>query len=299
MDGARGGWRLGDLRSVTVGPRLWERPVLGLFFGLDFIRGWISSRCSLTSSRRRGITGSNFSLVGEGSSAPSPLQKQKQKLSLFILFQIMYNKYKMVQSMYRIRVYAIYSSFHRFATERLHTHTGSTIEMMTDQEIFSCASDRSIVLLQKEENQTMWIDKWSHDDKSLSLYDKVSRVWWDTASYRFRIILQYSIDRSSLYRGWSTRGWHAGNRHDLPRVFLLFLFLGHGSKQSIEKQSCDCTCVESIDESKKRNSQLRRIVCEGANTLQFSRDASQDRGFVLLSACKALSLSLPLSLRVF
>lgn len=71
-DGARGTWRLGDLRSVTVGPRLCERPVLGLFFGLDLMRGWISSRCSLTSSRRRGITGSSFSLVGEGSSAPSP-----------------------------------------------------------------------------------------------------------------------------------------------------------------------------------------------------------------------------------
>lgn len=75
-DGARGGCRFGDLRSVTLGPRLWERPVRGLFFGLDLVLGWISSRCSFDSSRRRGITGSNFSLVGEGSSAPSPARDE-------------------------------------------------------------------------------------------------------------------------------------------------------------------------------------------------------------------------------
>lgn len=85
-EGARGGWRLGDRRSVTVGPRLCERPVLGLFLGLDFVLGWISSRCSFVSSRRRGITGSNFSLVGEGSSAPSPvLQRRRRKKRKTIL----------------------------------------------------------------------------------------------------------------------------------------------------------------------------------------------------------------------
>lgn len=67
---ARWACRFGDL----VAPTLWDRAALGLLFGLGLVRGVTSSRWedSLDSSRRRNITGSNFSLVGEGRSAPSP-----------------------------------------------------------------------------------------------------------------------------------------------------------------------------------------------------------------------------------
>ena len=130
-EGARGGWRLGDRRSVTVGPRLCERPVLGLFLGLDFVLGWISSRCSFVSSRRRGITGSNFSLVGEGSSAPSPVLSRRRR-----------KKKKKKKEKWFDKVF-----IGNWFLLILLTHASSTIQMMADQEIFSCASNSSFRIL--------------------------------------------------------------------------------------------------------------------------------------------------------
>ena len=59
-----------------------------------------------------------------------------------------------------------------------------------------------------------------------------------TPTYRFRIVLQNSMNGPSLYRRWSASGGHShrgSNRGDLPRVLLFFLFLRHRPKYAITR----------------------------------------------------------------
>lgn len=61
---------------------------------------------------------------------------------------------------------------------------------------------------------------------------------WLTPTYRFRIVLQNSMNGSSLYRRRSASRGHSdrgSNRGDLPRVLLFFLFLRHRPKYAITR----------------------------------------------------------------
>jgi len=55
------------------------------------------------------------------------------------------------------------------------------------------------------------------------------------------------MNRSSLYRGRSTRRWHSDNRRDFPRVLFFFLLLGDRPEQLIKKRSYDDHVKPDID----------------------------------------------------